>query len=191
MSDKLSSLKVGIDVPWVTSWTAETMEGVARCDSVGGRPALVQTSHAGYGKPQYSLNHMVRQRLTVTQMLCPMCGEPTPVGDRWTLTARLAPAGRLRAERGIHLPSEVHDDQMVVDAGAIAPLHRDCARRSMKLCPHLRADPDLKLARFPERHVVIPLMAAPADGGGAPPVIGFLQLCAITATIDRRWRRAD
>jgi len=60
----------------------------------------------------------------------------------------------------------------------------------MKLCPHLRADPDLKLARFPLRYVVIPLMAAPEDGTRAPPVIGFLQLCAITATIDRRWRRA-
>jgi len=121
MSDKLSSLKVGIDVPWVTSWTAEVMDGVARCESVGGRPAMVQSSHAGYGKPRYSLNHMVRQRLTVARMLCPMCGEPTPVEDRWTLTAKVKAAGCLRTERGLRLPPEVDDDQQVIDAGAIAP----------------------------------------------------------------------
>lgn len=190
MSEKLSSLKVGIDVPWVTSWTAEVMEGAARCQSVGGRPALIQTSHAGYGKPQYSLNHVVRQRLTVTRMLCPMCGEPTPGDDRWTLTARVASAGRLRAERGLRLPSRIDDDQRVIDAGAIAPLHRDCACRSMKLCPHLRTDPALKLARFPKDYLVIPLMVPPEGDPDGPAVIGFLQLCAITATIDRRWRQA-
>ena len=188
--EKLSSLKVGVDVPWVTSWSAEAVSGAARCASVGGRPALVQESRPGFGKPQYSRNHLVRQRLTVARMLCPMCGEPTAPQDRWTTTAKAQAAGRLRTQRGVGLPTTVLDDQVVIDAGAIAPLHRDCAKRSMAQCPHLRADPDLRLARFPARFILLPLLAEPEGPAGGPAVIGFLQLCGITDTIDRRWRTA-
>ncbi|MES2834160.1 MAG: hypothetical protein V4707_05580 [Pseudomonadota bacterium] len=187
-----SSLKVGVDVPWVTSWTAETITGVAACPSVGGRPALCQMDHAGFGKPQYSKNHLLRQRLTVSRMLCPMCGDPTVEDDRWTQTGKPRAAGWLRAEKGFRLPDGVADDQVVIDAGAIAPLHRACATRSMAQCPHLKADPELKLIRFPKAHVVVPLLAEAEDAHAAaklPPVIGFLQLCGITGTIDRRWRR--
>ena len=74
---KPSALKVGVDVPWVTSWSVEEVIGVRPCPTVDSRPALVQTSNAGFGKPQYSQNHLVRQRLTVRNMLCPMCGKPT------------------------------------------------------------------------------------------------------------------
>ncbi|HWW12266.1 MAG TPA: hypothetical protein VN018_07105 [Brevundimonas sp.] len=188
--DKPSSLRVGVDVPWVTSWSAEAVTGAARCASVGGRPALIQDSRPGFGKPQYSRNHLVRQRLSVARMLCPMCGEPTPVDDRWTTTAKTHAAGWLRAQRAVVLPSSVADDQIVFDAGAIAPLHRACAKRSMALCPHLRSDPDLHLARFPARYLLLPLMAEPEGAGGGPSVIGFLQLCGVTPTIDRRWRTA-
>ena len=193
MSAIQSSLKVGVDVPWVTSWTAETITGVAGCPSVGGRPALCQTEQAGFGKPQYSKNHLMRQRLTVARMLCPMCGEPTPPDDRWTATGKPRAAGWLRAQKGFVLPAEVADDQVVIDAGAIAPLHKACATRSMAQCPHLKADPDLKLIRFPAQMIVTPLLAEADDAAGAaklPPVIAFLQLCGITRTIDRRWRQA-
>lgn len=188
-----SALKVGVDVPWVTSWTAEVITGVGGCPSVGGRPALCQTEQAGFGKPQYSKNHMVRQRLTVARMLCPMCGDPTAPDDRWTATGRPRAAGWLRTQKGFVLPPEVGDDQVVIDAGAIAPLHRACATRSMAQCPHLRADPELKLIRFPTQMVVTPLLAEADDAASAaklPPVIAFLQLCGITRTIDRRWRQA-
>jgi len=187
-----SSLKVGVDVPWVTSWTAETITGVAACPSVGGRPALCQTDHAGFGKPQYSKNHLVRQRLTVSRMLFPMCSYPPVEDSRRTQTGNPRAAGWLRAEKGFRLPDGVADDQVVIDAGAIAPLHRACATRSMAQCPHLKADPELKLIRFPKSHVVVPLLAEAEDAHAAaklPPVIGFLQLCGITGTIDRRWRR--
>ncbi len=193
MSAIQSSLKVGVDVPWVTSWTAETIVGAQRCSSVGGRLALSQTDQAGFGKPQYSKNHLVRQRLSVARMLCPMCGEPTTEDDRWTATGKPRAAGWLRTQKGFHLPPEVADDHVVVDAGAIAPLHRACATRSMALCPHLKADPELKLIRFPKKHVVTPLLAHADDlerASKLPPVIGFLQLCGVTGTIDRRWRQA-
>jgi hypothetical protein len=32
-----SRLKVGVDVPWVTSWTDEPILGVAPCATVGGQ----------------------------------------------------------------------------------------------------------------------------------------------------------
>lgn len=192
---KLSSLKVGVDVPWVTSWTGEPNAGVGSCPSVGGALAILQTASPGNGKPLYSQNHAVRQRLSVRDMLCPMCGQRTAANDRWTQVAHPVTAGDLRAAgRGDRLPGDMADDVVLIDAGAIAPLHRACADRSLRYCPHLKADPHIVLRPFPDRWVVLPLMAR-AD---APPrlflarpapartmaVIGFLQLCGVTG--DRR-----
>jgi len=196
---KLSSLKVGVDVPWVTSWTGEATLGVRPCPSVGGAPAIVQADNAGFGKPLYSQNHAVRQRLSVRDMLCPMCGAATTADDRWTQVAHPVTAGRLRAAgRGERLPADLADDIVLIDAGAIAPLHRACADRSMRYCPHLKADPHLDIRRFPTRWIVLPLMTraeSPAQlflARPAPartlPVIGFLQLCGLTDERDRSWR---
>lgn len=192
---KLSSLKVGVDVPWVTSWTGEPGLGVGPCPSVGGALAILQADNAGHGKPLYSQNHAVRQRLTVRDMLCPMCGKPTTADDRWTQVAHPVTVGSLRrAGRGDRLPADLADDSILIDAGAIAPLHRACADRSLRYCPHLKADPHIDVRRFPERWIVLPLMAraeAPAQlflarpvPARAVPVIGFLQLCGLTDGYD-------
>jgi len=118
---KQSNLKVGIDVPWVTSWTEEPVIGVRPCPTVAGRPALVQVSNAGYGKPQYSKNHLVRQRQTVLRMLCPMCGEPTSTDDRWTQVAKLTPAGLFRrAGKAVGLTPHTEDRHPVRDAASTA-----------------------------------------------------------------------
>lgn len=193
-----SGLVVGVDVPWVTSWTEEPVIGVRPCSTVQGRPALVQVQNAGYGRPQYSKNHLVRQRRTILEMLCPMCGEPTTPNDRWTQVARLAPAGLLRrAGKASGLPREVDDKRVLLDAGSIAPLHKACVDRSLKYCPHLKADPNVKVMAFPARWAVLPLLieAAPmietattAGVGGAVLVITFLQLVGITGRTDRDWR---
>lgn len=194
---KPSALKVGVDVPWVTSWSAEEIVGVRPCPTVGGDLALVQTSNAGFGKPQYSKNHLVRQRLTVRRMLCPMCGEPTPPDDRWTQVARLTPAGLLRrGGKAADLSREIEDRRVVLDAGSIAPLHKACVDRSLMHCPHLKADPNVNVMRFPERWTLLPLLieAAPQveAGGmaaaGAVLVVTFLQLVGITGRIDKDWR---
>jgi hypothetical protein len=196
---KPSSLKVGVDVPWVTSWTGEPTLGVRPCPSVGGALAIVQADAAGQGKPLYSQNHVVRQRLSVRDMQCPMCGRPTTADDRWTQAAHPVAAGRLRVTgRGDGLPAALADDRVLLDAGAIAPLHRACADRSLRYCPHLKADPHIDIRRFPDRWIVLPLMAraeappqlflarpAPAR---AVPVIGFLQLCGLTDDHDLAWR---
>lgn len=193
---KKSGLTVGVDVPWVTSWTEETVLGVRPCPTVGGRPALVQTEAAGFGRPQYSQNHLVRQRRTVRDMLCPMCGRPTLSGDRWTQVARRTPAGLLRrADRAVGLPREIEDKRVVVDAGSIAPLHKACVDRSLRYCPHLRADPNVDVRPFPARWTVLPLLieAAPAAESGAVVgaailVVTFLQLVGITSRTDPDWR---
>ena len=184
-----SALRVGVDVPWVTSWTAEPVLGVRPCASVGGRLALLQGEQAGYGKPEYSKNHLLRQRVSVQRMLCPMCGEPTARDDRVTQLARQTTARDLRrCGRGSGLDADIADDEVVIDAGAIAPLHRRCSDISLKHCPHLRAAP-IEVMTFPDRWIVLPLMieAHPQLPPGhallsAPPirsvaVVTFLQIC--------------
>lgn len=198
---RTSSLKVGIDVPWVTGWTGEPTLGVRPCPSVGGALAIVQADSPGLGKPLYSQNHAVRQRVSVRDMLCPMCGQPTTAEDRWTQVAHPVTAGRLRADgRGLGLPADLADDIILIDAGAIAPLHRACVDRSLRYCPHLKADPNIDVRRFPERWIVLPLMAraeAPPQMFLARPaparaarVVGFLQLCGLTGERDPGWRNA-
>lgn len=193
---KPSALKVGVDVPWVTSWSVEEVVGVRACPTVDGRPALVQTSNAGFGKPEYSQNHLVRQRLTARNMLCPMCGEPTQADDRWTQVARLTPAGLLRrAGKASGLPREIEDRRVVLDAGSIAPLHKACVDRSLMHCPHLKADPNVNVMRFPEQWTLLPLLieATPqvesaAAAAAAVLVVTFLQLVGVTGRIDKDWR---
>jgi hypothetical protein len=199
---KPSSLKVGIDVPWVTSWTGEPALGVGPCPSVGGALAILQADRAGQGKPLYSQNHAVRQRLSVRDMRCPMCGEPTTADDRWTQVAHPVAAGRLRADgRGDRLPANLTDDSVLLDAGAIAPLHKACVDRSLRYCPHLKADPHIDVRRFPDRWVVLPLtaraeaapqlfLARPVPARTAE-VIGFLQLCGLTGERNPAWRKAS
>jgi hypothetical protein len=190
--EKRSRLQVGVDVPWVTSWSAEPVLGVRPCATVDGRLAVVQAEKAGYGRPNYSLNHLNRQRLSVRRMLCPMCGEPTAEDDRWTLTAKLAKAGDLR-DRGLDglLPPAVRDGDPVLNCGSISPLHLACAHSSQGGCPHLQGLEDLELLRFPRAWAVIPLfiearppnvaasvLARPTPG---VPVVSFLQLCGLPA----------
>ncbi len=191
-----SRLQVGIDVPWVTSWSAEVMAGVGPCSTVLGRLALSQLERPGDGKPQYSQNHLRRQRQSVRDMLCPMCGAPTASNDRWTLTARRATLGALRSRAPqMHAPADIPDDRIVIDAGAIAPLHRTCLDRSLTHCPHLRGRDDTEAMAFPATWLVAPLMAeppAPAAYLAAPlaqPVIAFLQIIGLTEERDAGGRR--
>lgn len=193
---KPSALKVGVDVPWVTSWTEEPVLGVRPCSTVGGRPALVQASAAGLGKPIYSQNHLVRQRQTILRLLCPMCGEPTTADDRWTQVAQRTSAGRLRRDGKVRqLSKDIEDRAVVIDAGSIAPLHKACVDRSLRYCPHLKADPNVNVMPFPARWTVLPLFieAAPiaeagVAAGAAIAVITFLQLIGLTDRIDKDWR---
>lgn len=185
-----SKLRVGVDVPWVTSWSAEVQTGIGPCETVDGRLAIRQSERPGIGKPQYSLNHLQRQRASVIKMLCPMCGGETAPDDRWSLTAKTETAGALRARGlGQALPSSIADDRIVLNAGGISPGHLTCMERSADQCPHLRSSPGLALRRFPKQWVLTPLlvettMSAPqlflARPASAPKaVISFIQICGI------------
>ena len=195
----VSRLQVGIDVPWVTSWSEEPFLGVRPCPTVGGRLAAHQTQRPGEGRPEYSRNHLVRQRRSVAEMLCPMCGAPTIEGDRWTQTARRTSVGAMRVRGfGQLLLPELKDAAVVIDAGAIAPLHLACAERSMRQCPHLMAMETAEIRPFPKTWVVAPLMiearrptpALPGlPGESSVPVVSFLQIFGIPGELDKRWRR--
>lgn len=196
-----SRLEIGIDVPWVTSWSAEEISSVGPCASVGGQMAVLQGEQAQYGCPIYSRNHFRRQRESVQRMLCPMCGKPTRNGDRWSQTGKHVPAGLMRA-RGLEnsIPLKMSDKRIVLDAGAVSPGHLACMSRSLEQCPHLRELDDRQLKPFPERWQVIPMMLdaivtprIPGDNATASAprtirAIGFLQLCGITNKVDKNWR---
>lgn len=189
-----SRLKVGVDVPWVTSWSAEGLLGVGPCATVGGRPAVRQAERPGYGKPNYSRNHLRRQRESVARLLCPMCGEPTVHGDRWLQTAHRRTAGELRARGfGGALPADLPDARVVIDAGSISPSHLVCARLAADHCPHLQAHTSGELIEFPQAWVVLPLLVKAEVKAGAlvlarpqAPVaaVSFLQLCGLTGEAD-------
>jgi hypothetical protein len=191
-----SRLAVGVDVPWVTSWSEEAVLGVRPCTTVGGQLAVHQAERAGYGRPNYSKNHLNRQRLSVLNMLCPMCGAPTVEGDRWTQTASLTPAGVLRGRGLGHLlppVAQVPDALVVMNAGSISPSHRTCVDRAAQHCPHLGAMEDQTIRPFPERWVLAPLWIEasppPPAMGRTVAVVSFVQLCGLTDQTDPKWRR--
>ena len=191
-----SRLRVGRDVPWVTSWSEETFLGVRPCPLAGGRPAVHQAERPGVGRPNYSRNHLNRQRRSVAGMLCPMCGRPTAARDRWTQTGTLAAAGALRAKglgRLLPAASVVPDTQLVLDAGNIAPSHRACAELALTQCPHLSTAAEKGLKPFPERWLAAPLWIEasppPPAVGRSVAVVSFLQLYGLTPLHDPHWSR--
>jgi hypothetical protein len=90
--------------------------------------------------------------------------KPTAADDRWTQVAHPVTAGRLKSDRrGDRLPADLADDSVLIDAGAIAPLHKACVDRSLRYCPHLKADPDIDVAL--PRSVGRPAAHHPRRGG--------------------------
>lgn len=181
MTPATSRLQVGVDVPWVTSWSEEPLGAIGPCASVDGQLAASQAEKPGQGRPLYSQNHLFRQRRTVREMLCPMCGKPTPEGDRWCQTATWTTAGDLRARGfGPALPATLPDDRALLNCGAIAPLHHACASAALTRCPHLGGMADKTLKRFPRAWVIIPLwIEAKRPTGGSLPAVSFLQLVGV------------
>lgn len=182
--------KIGLDVPWVTSWTGEIQGGVGPCPTVDGQPAALQVWKPGLGKPLYSRNHLRRQRDSVRAMLCPMCGEATEAGDRWSQTGHFVAAGALRVRGfGPALPADLDDDRVLLDVGAIAPLHLKCAQASLQSCPHLGAISDRELKGFPPSWVVVPLYVTAKHSVTGRPLsaVSFLQLLGITEDRDADW----
>lgn len=94
-------------VPFITRWSGEakgTSPIVVRRDGRGIQYADERSfdrvdgvlwartpSQPGRGKPQFGAVHSLRQRLTMTNLLCHICGRPadrTPDGLLWLIDAR-------------------------------------------------------------------------------------------------------
>lgn len=109
-----------MDAPWNASWTAEERFEVRPCRWAGGRPAIWQPHKPGDGKPIFAKPHSVRQRRSIAEMRCTVCGLETAEGylDRWWF-------GLVEYRDGWWMTQE-------------APVHLDCAILALEHCPHLR-----------------------------------------------------
>ena len=113
--------------PWNAGWTGEDYYEIRPCRWAGGKLALWSPHDSGNGKPIFAKPHMVRQRQSVVQMLCTVCGKPTSPSDRWWFGL-----GNF-VENGVWATTE-------------SPVHQHCAALSLRVCPHLRS-----LGVVPER----------------------------------------
>jgi hypothetical protein len=112
-----------------------------------------------------------------------MCGQPTLATDRWSQTGKATTAGALR-NRGFNhtLPADMAEHQVLLNCGAIAPLHHTCAAAALARCPHLGGMDDRVLKRFPPAWIVLPLwVEAKTYGLPAKSVlaVSFLQLVGV------------
>ena len=111
---------MGVSAPWNASWTSEDHYEIRNCRWAGGKPAIWSPHLPGEGSPIFAKPHMVRQRRSVSEYCCTVCGEKTPASDRWWF--RLGN----RIDGWAFATTE-------------APVHRSCADLAMKVCPHLRS----------------------------------------------------
>lgn len=129
-------MQIGVDVPWNAGWSSEDRYEVRPCRWAGGALAMWSPHSPGAGRPVFAKPHMVRQRKSIVLMLCTVCGEPTPPGDRWWFALG-------QFQEGYFMTTE-------------APVHRRCADRALTVCPHLKRTDSAKfLQPFPGGHTIL------------------------------------
>lgn len=111
-------LEIGKDVPWNASWSGEDKHQIRPCRYAGGSLAVWQPFNPGVGRPIFAAPHMVRQRKSISEMRCTVCGEKTPEDDRWWF-----PFGDWRDGWWVSTES---------------PVHKRCADLAAHACPILR-----------------------------------------------------
>lgn len=134
----------GPRVPWNAGWSAEERFEVRPCRWLDGRLGIWQPHAPGEGQPIFAKPHVVRQRRSIREMCCTVCGRATPPADRWWF----------------RLGSVVDGFFMTTEA----PVHRACADWSVRMCPHLRS-----LGRAPSRLPTGYVIKASILGGDAVP----------------------
>lgn len=128
-------MTIGVTVPWNAGWSSEERFEIRPCRWAEGRPALWQPHSPGIGRPIFAKPHSVRQRQSIAKMLCTVCGEQAPVGNRWWF--------QLGEEReGYFMTTE-------------SPVHRKCADHALKVCPHLRARGERALQPMPGGWIIL------------------------------------
>lgn len=129
-------------VPWNASWSGEDHYEIRTCRYAGGHLAVWQPFRPKVGEPIFASPHFVRQRRSVAEYRCTVCGEKTPHGDRWTFGHGEFVEGRWATQE--------------------APVHRLCADMALKVCPIIRKR-GLKPIQWPNGAIVIAaLVGGPA-----------------------------
>ena len=115
---------VGETVPWSVAWSGE-IEFHLRPDGDFARYVeLVQKSDPGQGRPLFAANHVTRNRRGLIGHLCHVCGSPTQSWDRWLFPLQSGGMVDLGDGRTLY-------------GGNVPPVHKTCAERAARLCPHL------------------------------------------------------
>lgn len=127
-------MKIETHVPWVVSWSAEDRYEIRPCRYAVGKLALWSPHKPGEGRPIFAKPHMVRQRRSIAEMRCTICGEQTERPDQWWF-----PRGGW--QDGWWMSTE-------------APVHLACAELAMQSCPVLRASGEPPI-RFPRGSTVL------------------------------------
>lgn len=136
-----SPWQIGRNVPWNAGWSAEESYEIRNCRWAGGRLALWSPHRPGEGKPVFARPHMVRQRQSIAEMRCTVCGERTKRRERWWFK----------------LGNFIENDRWF--ATTEAPVHRACAEHALAVCPHLRGR-EADLEPFPENFQILSAMVA-------------------------------
>ena len=93
--------------PWNAAWSGEERFEIRRCRFAENQLAVWQEHRPGSGKPQFAEPHIVRQRRSIAEWRCTVCGERTCQDDRWWF------------EHG-----QIHEGWFMTTE---APVHRACA----------------------------------------------------------------
>lgn len=169
---------IGKNVPWNASWSAEDSYEIRNCRWAGGMPAVWSPHRPGEGRPIFAKPHMVRQRRSIAEFRCTVCGEATPTWDRWWF--RLGDAS---------VPGWAF---VTVEA----PVHLACADLALRVCPHLRNLGDGPVPFDPPDAVIKAIVGGPAtetDFGvhiGARKVVGHLKFAWRRTPVSMRSYRA-
>jgi hypothetical protein len=115
---------VGESVPWSVAWSGELDFSLRPDADFPGYVELVQASQPGEGLPIFASNHVTRNRRGLIGHLCHVCGSPTKSWDRWLFP--LNTGGMVTLTDGAQRYG-----------GNVPPVHKACADRAARLCPHL------------------------------------------------------
>lgn len=157
----------GITVPWNASWSAEDDYEVRNCRWAGGKPAIWSPHRPGEGKPIFAKPHTVRQRRSIAEYRCTVCGERTLPWDRWWFG----------------LGNRIDGWAF---ATVEAPVHAECAAKALRLCPHLQT-----LGVMPERFPPPDDVVSAIVGGLATEHDFGIDLCGrkVVGHLKFAWRR--
>ncbi len=124
------------EIPWSVAWSGEQAFRLQRSLDFPGLLELDQKEAPGEGEPLLASIHITRHRRGMVDLLCHVCGKPTPPGDRYifpTASGGLVTLYDGTRQYGCNVP----------------PMHRSCTQRAFHNCPHLAkvSEPALRCGR--------------------------------------------